>query len=211
MAKSNALQPSAERPALPVSEAETFERVDQRGKTERTVDAYEPSVGARTNAELPPPRARAADATLDDGEILAVLHAAHRAEMRRAQAGVSRGKSPLVRQLAVRLLADQAAQQRSLARVSAALNVAPKESALADALMAEADHDAVALVNVQEARFDRRFLALQRRSAKRLDALFVGRLASESQDDTVRALVLRQAKRARRIAAVARSLAHDLR
>lgn len=196
---------------MPVSEAESFESLDEGVKSERTIDEYDPVVGARSTVATPPVRDRPSGATLDDGQILAVLHAAHRAEMQKARAAVSRGRSPIVQQLAVRLLADQVTQQRALERVSAALNLQPKESALADELGAEATRDAITLVNVREARFDRRFLELQRSSAKRLETLFTDRLASEAQDDTVRALVTRQARRARRIAALSRSLEHDLR
>lgn len=99
--------------------------------------------------------------TLNDAEIIQVLHVANAAEIKGAQEAKSKAKNPEVRKFAEQMIADHTAMDLKVSKLQRKLNVRPQDSALSAGLQAKANTAIAGLSPLSGEAFDEAYILSQ--------------------------------------------------
>ena len=100
-------------------------------------------------------------ASLNDAEIIQVLHITNGAEIKAAQVAKSKAQNPQVKQLAEQMIKDHTAMDIKVGELQRKLNVRPQDSALSAGLQAKANTAIAGLKPMSGNAFDEAYILSQ--------------------------------------------------
>ena len=99
--------------------------------------------------------------TLNDAEVIQVLHVANAAEIKAAQNAKTQAKSPKVKEFAEQMIKDHTAMDRKVKDLEQKLNLKPQDSALSRTLQAKANAAIASLKPMSGEAFDEAYILSQ--------------------------------------------------
>lgn len=99
--------------------------------------------------------------TLNDAEIVQVLHVANAAEIKAAQEAKSKAKNPEVKKFAEQMITDHTAMDVKVGELQRKMNIRPQDSALSTGLQAKANTAIAGLKPMSGEAFDEAYILSQ--------------------------------------------------